>query len=124
MVKSWKILANSVLTQLMWSLTPRWLSNVAWLSIDSVGRESHSALTQCRQDEPSQMQAKIPISGAFKGIKLIKNYPWNVQLGPILTIKGFNFLPSWKQKINFALTATLLATNISNILANWILYLK
>jgi hypothetical protein len=96
--------SHSVLTQLhgvslcvdsvAWSLSPRWLSwRRVWLRVDSVWG---------RWINPKQ--AHISSSGTFKGVVFIKNWWWNVQMGPISTRKCLQFLYSLKQKINSALT--------------------
>ncbi len=67
MKSSW-MLVSSALTQLMWSLIPRWLS---WrgvsLRVDSVDGESHSALTQCADEKLNQNRHTYPALAPLKG---------------------------------------------------------
>ncbi len=57
----WWMLVPSALTQLTWSLIPRWLS---WrgvsLRVNSVDGESHSAWTQCAEEKLYQNRHTYP----------------------------------------------------------------
>jgi hypothetical protein len=113
-VDSVDVESHTALTQLMWSLIPRWLSwRRVWLCVDSAWT---------RWIKPKQ--AYITSSGAFKGIGFRKINNEMFKWGQCQPENVNNFFIAWSKKLTLCWLSQRRVTNNSNILANSILYSK
>ncbi len=106
--------SHSALTQLTWSLNPRWLSwRRVWLRINSMW---------WRWIKPKQ--AYITSSGTFKGIVFRKVDDDMFKWGQYQPENVNSFYIAWSKKLTLCSLSQRRVTNNSNISANSILYSK
>ncbi len=113
-VDSVDVQSHSALTQLTWSLAPRWLSwRRVWLRVDSVWG---------RWNNPKH--AYISSSGAFKGTVFIKINDEMFKWSPYQPENVNSFYIAWSKKLTLRELSQRRVTNNLNISANSILYSK